>query len=90
MSSEIFSHAEPEPGLYPSRWTPLKEWKKQLKENWKAHEEKIPLYKRKAAAWKGVHVKKAKTASNAHAIREDSSDAMTSWNLKGYEGGSLF
>ena len=34
--------------------------------------------------------KKAKTAAQAHATREDSSDSVTFSDLKRYEGGSLF
>ena len=49
-------------------------------------EEELTLYKRKAVSWKGVHVKKAKTAAHAHATREDSSDSVTSLDLKRYEG----
>ena len=44
-------------------------------------EEELTLYKRKAVSWKGVHVKKAKTAAHAHATREDSSDSVTSLDL---------
>ena len=58
LFSETVSPAAPEADLYPNRWTPLKEQKRQLKQDLQATEEKLTLYKRKAASWKGVHVKK--------------------------------
>ena len=50
-------------------------------------EEELTLCKRKAVSWKGIHVKKVKTAAHAHATREDFSDSVTSSDLKRYEGG---
>ena len=58
MSGETVSPVAPEAGLYPNRWAPLKEQNIQLKQDLQAKEEELTLYKRKAASWKRVHVKK--------------------------------
>ena len=90
LPSETVSPAAPEADLYPNRQAPLKEPNRQLKQDLQATEEELTLYKRKAASWKCVHVKKAKTATHAHATKEDSSDSVTFSDLKRYEDGSLF
>ena len=68
----------------------MNEPNRQLKQDLQVTEEELTLYKRKTASWKGVHVKKAKTATHAHATKEDSSDSVTFSDLKRCEGGSLF
>ena len=91
MSGETVSPVAPEAGLYPNRWAPLKEQNIQLKQDLQAKEEELTLYKRKAASWKRVHVKKVKTAAaHAHATRKDFSDFVSFSDFKRYEGGSLF
>ena len=90
LLSETVSPAASEGGLYPNRWAPLKEQNRQLKQDIQATEDELTLYKRKAASWKDVHIKKVKTAAHAHATREDSSDSVTFSDLKRYEVGSLF
>ena len=78
LSSETVSPAAPAPDLYPNRWAPLREQKRQLKQDLQAKEEELNLYKRKAASWKGVHVKKSKTAAHAYATRREySSDSVS-------------
>ena len=59
LPSETVSPAAPEADLYPNRWAPLKEQNRQLKRDLQATEEELTLYKRKAASWNGLHVKKS-------------------------------
>ena len=60
LPSETVFPAAPEAELYPNRWAPLREQNRQLKQDLQTKEEELTLYKRKAASWKGVHVKSLK------------------------------